>query len=987
MALLVSLNLEGRGSTFPEPRNTQAETIPPTTPEAALASIQVPDGFHVQVFASDPEVRQPIGFTTDHRGRLWVAENYTYAESGVGFAKDQKDRIIILDDSNGDGVADSRKVFWDQADKLTSVLVGFGGVWALCAPKMVFIPDRDGDDVPDSEPVVVLDGWDDNRVGHNIVNGLCWGPDGWIYGRHGIQATSLVGKPGAGPSQRTALNCCIWRYHPTRERFEVVAQGTTNPWGLDFNDHGQMFFINTVIGHLWHVVPGAHYQRMYGAHFEPHLYELIDQCANHYHWAKGERWQDIRTAMSETTDRAGGGHAHCGLMIYLGDNWPDTYRNTLFTINLHGHRLNNDRLERKGAGYVGLHQSDLFFCKDPWFRGIELLYGPDGGVFLADWTDIGECHETDGVHRTSGRIFKITYGETAPPKGLDLSASGDLELVRFQLHPNDWFVRHSRRLLQERAGSGKDLEAARGELFRLYRTHPDVTRRLRALWCLAVTGDLEDPWLLEQLGDPNEHIRVWAIRLLMDRGTPSEETLAAFGRLAASDPSGLVRQFLASALQRVETGRRWGIASALAGRVEDVTDTVQPLMLWYGILKAVPDYPARALELARKTRFPFLRECIARRLTSDLETRPEPVESLVQILGETQDPSVRWTLLNGMNLALRGWVRAVAPPSWATVSASLRAGGDSQTLELLNAISVVFGEGRALEDLKGVALDASADPVSRRNAIAILASARPEGIEDLLLKWVEDRSVAARAARSLALFNHPDIPKVLISRYASLDPEYRTECLSALSSKPDFAFPLVEAVASGQIPREDLSAFHVRQMRGFGDESLNRRLDEVWGKARESDTYKRELLAHHQARLSPEILAKADLAGGRELFLKTCSACHVLFGEGRLVGPDLTGSNRRDLAYLLENLVDPSAMVPADFKMTMVTLADGRILNGVVTGATEKTMTLRTQEEDLILDRSEIEETRPSDLSLMPDGLLDPLTEDQIRDLMGYLMH
>ena len=279
-------------------------------------------------------------------------------------------------------------------------------MWALCAPELLFIPDANRDDVPDGKPVVVLDGWDASAVRHNIVNGLKWGPDGWLYGRHGILATSLVGKPGASASQRVPINCGIWRYHPTREVFEAVAHGTTNAWGFDYDDHGEMFFINTVIGHLWHVVPGAHYRRMYGTDFNPHLYQLIEQTADHFHWDTGETWSDIRKGVSPTTDKAGGGHAHSGLMIYLGGNWPDRYRNTVFTVNLHGRRLNNDRLERFEAGYVGKHEPDLLQSDDPWFRGIDLIYGPDGGVYIADWTDVGECHENDGVHRTSGRIYQ-----------------------------------------------------------------------------------------------------------------------------------------------------------------------------------------------------------------------------------------------------------------------------------------------------------------------------------------------------------------------------------------------------------------------------------------------------------------------------------------------------------------------------------------------------------------------------------------------------
>src|SRR6185436_3086989 len=325
------------------------------------------------LFASEPQIRNPIGVTFDSRGRLWVAENYTYAELAVGFDARFRDRIVILEDTDGDGQADKRTVFWDHGDRLTSMVPGFGGVYVLCAPKLMFIPDRNGDDIPDGEPEVLLDGFEERSIRHNLANGLKWGPDGWLYGRHGILATSYVGKPGTPREQRAALNCSIWRFHPVTRAFEVVTHGTTNPWGHDWDDYGQLFFINTVIGHLWHVVPGAYYKRMYGEHPNPYLYELIDQTADHVHWDKKETWEEIRRGVTDATLKAGGGHAHSGLMIYLGDNWPDEYRNSVFAINYHGRRLNQDRLERRSAGYTAHHGPDFATFGDPWFRGVELL--------------------------------------------------------------------------------------------------------------------------------------------------------------------------------------------------------------------------------------------------------------------------------------------------------------------------------------------------------------------------------------------------------------------------------------------------------------------------------------------------------------------------------------------------------------------------------------------------------------------------------------
>ena len=318
---------------FISPPNTQALAIPMTPPGEALKMMELPAGFQATLFAAEPDIHQPISITTDDKGRLWVAECYTYSDNQENYNTELNDRIVIFEDTDNDGVFDNKKVFSDQFKKLTSVEVGFGGVWVTCAPNLMFIPDADGDDVPDGEPQILLDGFEGDVIRHNIVNGLRWGPDGWFYGRHGIQATSFVGPPGSTDSQRTPMNCAIWRYHPQYHKFEIVAQGGTNSWGFDFDEHGEMFMINTVIGHLFHVVPNAYYRRMYGAHFNPHIYQVIEQTADHFHWdVSEEHWAVTKQAgMSDGTDLAGGGHAHTGLMIYQGNNWPAEFRNQLFT--------------------------------------------------------------------------------------------------------------------------------------------------------------------------------------------------------------------------------------------------------------------------------------------------------------------------------------------------------------------------------------------------------------------------------------------------------------------------------------------------------------------------------------------------------------------------------------------------------------------------------------------------------------------------------
>ncbi len=580
----------------------------PLPPAEAPGQMKVPEGFKVALFAGEPDVVQPLAFAIDERGRLWVVETQTYP-GWLAAGSPGKDRILIYEDKDGDGRHDSRKVFAEGLSNLSGIEIGFGGVWLTQVPYLSFIPDRNGDDVPDGPGEPLLDGWDLKKSQHNVVNGLHWGPDGWLYGLNGIQSNSWVGKPGAPDAQRAFLNCGVWRFHPARRVFEVVASGTTNPWGLDWDDWGEMFITNCVIKHVWHVIPGAHYQRMYGEDATKGLFGLMESPADHIHWGGGA-WTESRGGKGKH-DEAGGGHAHVGAMVYLGDTWPDRYRNTLFTVNLHGNRISNDTLERKGSGYVARHSPDFLRSPDPWFRGLELKCGPDGGVYVTDWVDTGECHNYKVADKTNGRIYKVTYGDRKPVTA-DLRAKCDAELVALHLHKNDWFVRNARRLLQERGakGSAPALEA-------ILRENPDVTRKLRALWTLYAAGALREPLLLELLGHGDEHVRTWAVRLSVDTKSAGDVVAEKLAAMAPVEPSPKVRLALASAVQRLPAARRWPILEALVAREEDKADPNLPLMTWYGIHPLVATDRERVVSLVPKVRIPLIREFIARALVTN----------------------------------------------------------------------------------------------------------------------------------------------------------------------------------------------------------------------------------------------------------------------------------------------------------------------------------------------------------------------------------
>lgn len=958
----------------------------PLPPLSAIGQARLPPGFKLSLFAAEPEVVQPVSMTFDDLGRLWVVEMLTYADLKTNFDLGVYDRIVILQDKNGDGRADARTVFWEGGQRVTSVAVGFGGVWILAAPRMLFIPDRNRDDIPDGPPEVLLDGWNAGPVRHNIVNGLKWGPDGWLYGRHGIQATSSVGPPGTPEDERIRLNCCIWRYHPTRHRFEVVCQGGTNSWGHDWDDLGNLWFINTVIGHLWHGIPGAWYRRMYGDHLSPNRYGLIDQHADHYHWDTGKSWTASRDA-AQGADPLGGGHAHSGLMVYLGDNWPAQYRDELFTLNFHGRRINHEHLESRGSGYVGRHRPDLVHFADPWFRGIDLACGPDGGVFVLDWSDRGECHENDadGVHRETGRIFKLTYGTPRPLEVGDVSALTDAELVRLQLHSNEWFVRQARRVLQERAADGRDLNGAHAALTRLFREQNEPARKLRALWALHVTGGAPESWLWQRLGDAAAPVRAWTVTLLAE-DAPSASTLARFQALAEADPSPQVRLALASALQRLQLHERAPLARALLSHSSDAGDHNLPLMIWYGIEPAVSAGIQPAVELYASARMPLVRQFIARRLAENWDPPTAEVEGLLTWAIGQQDPSPQLDVLRGLGQGLKGRRKAIPPAAWKEFSSKIARAGDSAAQDLLRELNRLFGDGQALTELKQIAFDPGADSDARCRAVDQLVEGRADDLDALLEKLMTDQAVAGAAARGLALSPDPEARAVVFRHFEKLSPAAQATVVGHLVTRAASARELLNAMGEGIVPRRLINSLHARQILGHDEPGLARQLHQVWGEVRAADEDRKRLMARYRALLTPERLRRADPGQGRGLFERICAVCHRLHGEGQAIGPDLTGAGRSDPDYLLENLVDPSAMVAADYQMSNVELKDGRFLSGVVVARSNRTIDLQTVTERLTLDRADIAEIRAGTLSLMPDGLLEALEEQEILDLIGYLM-
>lgn len=971
---------------FPKPFNT--EKGDPMPAEEVARTMELPKGFKCVVFAAEPDVQQPIAMSWDTKGRLWVAENYTFAETPMRWDTKLRDRIIILEDKDGDGKHDGRKVFWEGGSYLTSVETGYGGVWVLHNGTLSFIADKNGDDVPDGEPEVLLDGFNVKTIGHNIVNGLRWGPDGWLYGRHGITDTSSVGAPGTPADKRVKMNCAIWRYHPTLKILETVAHGGTNSWGHDWNADGELFMINTVIGHLWHVIPGAYYRRMFGTHLNPHVYEVIEQTADHFHWDTGsESWSDIRKGISNKTLELGGGHAHVGMLIYQGGLWPKEYEGAMLTCNLHGNRINVDKLERQGCGYVGKHAPDFMQAKDKWFRGIDLLTCPDGNVVVSDWSDSGECHDNDGVHRTSGRIYKIVYEgpkpviKSAPPRGLageevmptlenlkSLATETSPELViKLTQADNNWWRRMANLTLNEkRAANGGAPKFPSAEF---------LAKTIKMTGEIPLKADELELNLISAI----QSVPLSAIDQKKDSYAASIKAVEAW----ANSPEGLVRLNVASVMQRLPVEARWPIATALAKHAEDTNDRQQPLMIWYGIEPAVAADPMKGVELIREAKIPTVRRLVARRVAEMIETKPEAVDALVALMTEQKD--VRDDVLAGIAAGLDGFSTAKKPKGWDEFVRGV-APEPAKAGTTIQSLSVVFGSGRASDELISIVKAADGDANARLNAFKSLTrSAKPE-LLPVIRGLINDKVLGIVARSALAAYDDPNIPKAMLNPWPGRSEEQQAATVATLTSRPSYAKALLEAIKAKKVPTTAISPFQARQIRSLGDESVNTLLTQVWGEIRDTPEAKKAEFAKWEGLLTPDVVAKADPAKGRMIFMAACSACHKLYGQGGAIGPELTGSDRHNLKYLLENILDPSAVVPADYRVSVLNLKDGRTITGVIPEQTERTLTVQTPAERLTIERAQIVKQAQLPVSLMPEGLLAALGDENVKNLIAYLM-
>jgi len=361
----------------------------------------------------------------------------------------------------------------------------------------------------------------------------------------------------------------------------------------------------------------------------------------------------------------------------------------------------------------------------------------------------------------------------------------------------------------------------------------------------------------------------------------------------------------------------------------------------------------------------------------------DALPALVQVLAQTDDPQFQFDVLKGMSDGLKGRRGVKMPAGWEALSGKLGKSPNQQVRELAQSLSLTFGSASALASLRQTLMDLKAAPAARKGALESLLQTKDPALASSLQELLNDSAVRSPVLRGLANYDEPKIPSSILAVYPSLSAGEKKDALNTLASRAAFAKSLLAAIGAKTVPARDLTADVIRQLRNFKDKGINEQVEKLWGVARESEADKLAEIGKYKAMLQAK--GPGNVAQGRAIFSRICQQCHTLFDTGGKVGPDITGSNRGDLDYVLQNVIDPNAVIPNDYRTSTLETSDDRVITGIVTKKEDNAVTIVVPGEEIVVPRNEIKSLTQGEVSMMPEGLLEAMTDDEVRDLVAYL--
>lgn len=966
--------------------------VPPRSPEQTVASFKLLPGLEAEVVLHEPDVRQPVWMNFDERGRLWVVEYIQFPypaglkivdigdQFHVTFDKVPPppprndrgaDRISIHEDTNHDGTFDSHKVFVDGLNIVTAVAKGRGGVWVLNPPYLLFYPDADNDDVPDADPVVHLAGFGIEDT-HACANSLSWGPDGWLWGAQGSSVSSKIRRPGIDREGEAFAfqGQTIWRYHPERRVFELFAEGGGNTFSLVIDSKGHVFS-----GTNASRTRGNHYDQggFHGKNFGEHGYLTNPYTFGHFR-PMPHNWESP--------------HLTHTLAFYEEGKLGGEMENHFIAPNVMRNRVELTERIAVGSTYRTKDVATFLETNDRWFRPVDIKAGPDGAVYIADWYDIRIAHADprDDWDRERGRIYRIKSTGAAPAGKFDLARQSSAELVELLHHRQAWFRSTALRLLADR----RDRSVI--EKLRQRALDPANPHAVDALEGLYVVGGFSLATTEDFLRHPQADVRRIAIRLIGDREQPVGAALAsAVAELARSEPDVQVRSQLAATARRLPGDAALPVVFALMKRAEDADDSRIPLLVWWALERFAETHRAGILLAFSEPglwQSALSQKHIVARLAQRYASLPSSEnQQALATLAKAAPPAGLALLRQGIAAAFEGRGIAKLTPEMEAAFFSAEKRDFSDPLQL--GLAVRRGDQSAvLAALGFIVREEPKLAPDRVKVLEALADAKVESALPVLLEVLSrttSRPVQAAALNAVGRLDDPQLVKKLLRLWAHFDPVLRERSLLLLVSRKAWARELLDIVHRTElIPKTDISATILQSARLLGDPEIDAIADRYYGTHRAATTREKQERMDAITRI---LAGGAGNAGaGSKLFAARCASCHMLFGQGGTLGPELTGKERDNMQNMLLNIIDPNASLREGYTLFQIKTRNDRTLVGFVDDRDATRLVIRDPAgQRTPVPLTDIAEERALPTSLMPEGLLEGLSDLELRDFFAYL--
>ncbi len=978
---------------------------PSLLPAQSAAKLRPAADLKADLLLSEPLVAQPTHFSFDERGRLWVAQyrQYPYPAGLTMLSRDKyyrahydkvpppppnhdrgADIVSIHEDTDGDGVYDRHKVFLDGLNMANAVVHGHGGVWVMHTPYLLFYRDLDGDDIPDGPPEVRLAGFGFEDT-HSVANGLVWGPDGWLYGAQGSTTSCRVTRPGTDPSDAPGVyfeGCMVWRYHPETRAFEIFAEGGGNTFGLEIDAQGRLYSGHNGGGTRgWHFVQGGFYEMQgvdhgkFGPPRNPYAFGVLP--------------------MMRTTNNAVR-FTHFGAFAE-GTAMPPSAQGLLFSLDpLHNVVLTSERRKR-GSTFETIDHEPALRSDDETFRPLYIANAPDGSLFVSDMCEFYIAHGQhyqNQIDPTTGRIYRLRGKDATLERDTNLRLKTADQLVALLNHPNKWHRQTAVRLLGERKAR-EVLPKLRSLI-----AQDSGFGALNALWAFyqITRFEGESETIKMALKQSYAPVRAWTIRFLGDEyGMNRGLGVGAYGHSADAalppvlfdtvvaqasveqDPETLSQ--LASTARRLNPAQAFGLVRSVMER-SAVEDPFIPLLCWWVFEAHLPgasDAITRFFQERPVWDSPIVFNDILPRLARRYAVEGKHSDLLRCAELFRLAPSSRHAaqLLRGLEEAFRG--RSVPSLPDELIAAASKAG----------ALPLVFRVRQGDASAGSEALRVLADPKAKLEERVAMARAFGEirNAEALpqLLEIAGSGPAALRKAAfaSLAIYDDERVATKVIELLPTLNSELQNAAVTLLASRAPWSMRLLDAVEAGKVKRAQVPEELADHLRDSKDAQVNELARRVLPSSRIASGEYQKRIDEIKAILQR---APGNPYAGEAAFGTRCAVCHKLFFKGGNVGPELTAYQRDNLSTMLPSIVNPSAEIREGYQYYTVETKDGRSLGGFFIDRDNQVTVLRgLNGENITLRADDIQELQPVGRSLMPEGLLDGMTDQELRDLFAYL--